>query len=49
MIKSERGAKITLIIFTVTVAAILHFALSNDRLAATGVSSETTASIPKDR
>lgn len=46
MVNSDRGAKITLVIFTVAVIAILHFAIGSERLVASQVSSETTASIP---
>jgi len=47
MVKSDRGAKITLIIFTMATALILHFAMANDRSVPVGVSLETTASIPE--
>ncbi len=47
MVKSERGAKITIVIFTMATAMILHLAMGSERSVPAGVSSETTASIPE--
>jgi hypothetical protein len=47
MVKSDRGAKITLVIFTIATAMILHLVMSNARSVPEGVSLETTASIPE--
>jgi hypothetical protein len=48
MVTSDRGAKITLVIFTMATAMILHLAMGSERSVPVGVSSETTASIPEE-